>query len=315
MAEVASVVATIRGNNYPLTYSSTSQNWALQASAPLTTSYNQNADHTDHITITVTDTAGNTAVIDQTSAEWASELRLRVLEVTEPTVTYIYPTAGAVVDTGEPVIRFRVDDEVNGSGVSTSTLYLNIAGNVIPSTSPNLTFTPDGNGYIVEYAVQAPIPDGPQTLTVGVADFDGNESDRETITFNVLTTEPVLNITNPGNEETLTNEQVWAFAGSTERPGTTEQVTLTITLNGTDITTEANPVIDAMGDFTCTGVTLPEGTNTIVFTATNASGLSTSVTRTIVVDITPPSVTAISITPNPVDVGALLTITITAVDG
>lgn len=313
MAQIATVVATVRGLDYQLAYNQTNDNWSTTASAPTTTSYHQNPDHTDHVIITVTDSAGNTAMIDATDTQFGDDLKLRVLEVTKPTQTFIYPTQGAFVDTQTPILEFRIDDEINGSGVDVSTLYLSIDGTVIPASSSNLTFTPDGNGYLVEYNVLPAITDGTHTVIVGISDFDGNASDRETITFTVASLAPILNITSPSEYETLTNQPNLMITGETEQPGDASAAELTVSNNGTPLT-DLNITINADGTFSISGITLVEGTNTLEITATNRAGISTVVERIVVLDTVAPTVTGISITPNPVDVGALITITITAID-
>ena len=52
------------------------------------------------------------------------------------------------------------------------------------------------------------------------------------------------------------------------------------------------------------------GSNTIVVTATDAAGKSSSVTRTVTLDTSVPVVQSASITPNPVDAGATMIISV-----
>ena len=57
-------------------------------------------------------------------------------------------------------------------------------------------------------------------------------------------------------------------------------------------------------------VTLAEGTNTIVVTATDAAGQVTSITRTVKLDTSVPTIKSATIVPNPVDAGATMVITV-----
>ena len=57
-------------------------------------------------------------------------------------------------------------------------------------------------------------------------------------------------------------------------------------------------------------VTLTEGSNTIEVTATDASGKTSNVSRTVTLDSSVPKVVSASITPNPVDAGATMLISV-----
>ena len=72
-------------------------------------------------------------------------------------------------------------------------------------------------------------------------------------------------------------------------------------------------MISDIGGFT-TELTLNEGVNTIVVTATDGAGKSASVTRMVVVDSGAPEITSITITPNPVETGGAIAIVVTATD-
>ena len=85
---------------------------------------------------------------------------------------------------------------------------------------------------------------------------------------------------------------------------TSSPVTVTVRLNGVD---QGSVSIGGNGSFT-KAVTLASGSNTIVVTATDAAGKSSSVTRTVTLDTSVPVVQSASITPNPVDAGATMVI-------
>ena len=61
-------------------------------------------------------------------------------------------------------------------------------------------------------------------------------------------------------------------------------------------------------------VALSEGANAIKVTATDAAGKTTTVTRNVTVDTVPPAITAVTLTPNPVDAGKTYVVTVTVSD-
>jgi hypothetical protein len=61
-------------------------------------------------------------------------------------------------------------------------------------------------------------------------------------------------------------------------------------------------------------LTLGTGLNTIVVRSTDSAGKYSEVTRTITLDTVPPTISAVTITPNPVDAGATFIISATVTD-
>ena len=80
-----------------------------------------------------------------------------------------------------------------------------------------------------------------------------------------------------------------------------------LTVNGEEVT------VGSDGSFS-TEITLEEGENTITVIATDTAGKSTTVTRTVTLDTAAPVITAITLTPNPVDCGATYIIEVTVSD-
>ena len=76
-------------------------------------------------------------------------------------------------------------------------------------------------------------------------------------------------------------------------------MTLTIKVNGNNV---GAVTIESNGSFS-KAVTYAEGSNTVVVTATDSAGKTTSVTRTVMVDTVPPEFVSVTLTPNPVDAG------------
>ena len=81
-------------------------------------------------------------------------------------------------------------------------------------------------------------------------------------------------------------------------------MTISITLNGVD---QGAVTVASNGSFT-KSVTLREGSNTIVVTATDAAGQKTTVSRTVTLDTSVPVIKSATITPNPVDAGKSMVI-------
>jgi hypothetical protein len=115
---------------------------------------------------------------------------------------------------------------------------------------------------------------------------------------------PTLNITAPTNE-LVTNSGSLVVRGTTN-DATSSPVTVKMTLNNTD---QGTVSVDTSGTFTKT-LTLVNGVNTIVITATDAAGKSSSVTRAVTLDTSKPVVKSATINPNPVDAGATMVITV-----
>ena len=67
--------------------------------------------------------------------------------------------------------------------------------------------------------------------------------------------------------------------------------------------------VQANGAFS-KSVTLSEGANTIVVTATDAAGKLSTVTRNVTLDTSVPQIVSASVVPNPADAGATVTITV-----
>lgn len=79
-----------------------------------------------------------------------------------------------------------------------------------------------------------------------------------------------------------------------------------ITLNGA----EQGDVTVSVGGAFSKAVTLAEGANIIVITATDAAGKVSTVTRNVTLDTSVPVIKSATITPNPIDAGATMVIAV-----
>lgn len=298
---IKTVKFTLNGQTYDLTYDSASGKYTATINAPSTTSWAQ-TDHKYPGTVTATDTAGNASTA--TKAQFAT-LALRVLEKVKPTITVASPTAGAYLVSSKPTIQWTVTDAE--SGINADTVALTIDGTAVAS---GITKTETSGGYACQYTPTSALSEGAHTLVFNVSDNDGNSAAAVSVTFTVDTVPPIMNLTAPTNN-LVTNNKAVAFSGTTN-DATSSPVTLKYTVNGG---TAVSVNVAANGSFSGT-ITLPEtdGEYTIEFMATDAAGKTTSVTRKVTLDTKAPVITAVTLTPNPVDAGATYIISVTVTD-
>ena len=307
---VKQVRVQINGIWAVLTYNSTSGKYEGTLTAPSVTSYNVNSGHYYPVTIEATDMAGNVTTKNDTDASLGSALRLTVKETVKPTITIISPSSGAYIINNVQPITFQLRDEANGSGVKISSLTLQIDnGTVFNNTSTGMSIVAVTNGYDVTYTPQSALSDGSHTVKINVQDNDGNAADEVTSTYTVDTVPPALNVNAPSSSGRYTNSKSYTVVGTTTDT-TSGPVILKIKLNDVD---QGTIPLQTNGNFT-KRLTLKVGTNTIVVTATDKAGRSTSVTRTIICDITAPTVSEILVSPNPVNTSGQYTISVKVVD-
>lgn len=305
---VSTVKVTIKGQTYDLSYNSTSGKWEGTITAPSTTSYNNNAGHYYPVTVAATDQAGNMATKDDSDSTLGSSLKLTVKETTKPTIVITSPSSGAKLTTASPTITFQLRDEAGGSGIKISSLSLKIdGGSAIGNAATGMTCTAVTNGYDCSYVCQSALAEGSHTITVDIQDNDGNTATTNSATFTVDTVPPTLNVSNPV-DALITNNSNLTVSGTTN-DATSSPVTVTIKLNGVDQGT----VTITSGSFS-KAITLAAGSNAIVIRSTDSAGKYSEITRTVTLDTTPPTISAVSVTPNPANAGATLTISVTVSD-
>lgn len=272
--------------------------------APNITSYNINSGHYYPITVVATNMAGTATTVNDQSDDVGQYLRLRVLETTAPTITISSPTGGQYFGTASPSITFTLTDASNGSGVDITTLKIVVDDSTYSNTSSGVTVNSITNGYSVT-CVPTALADGSHTVQISVSDNDGNKAESSTIEFTTDTIAPTLNISNPATSGTYTANANLTVIGTTS-DSTSGTPTIKITLNGTD----QGSVPVSNGSFS-KGVTLTNGSNTIIVTATDKAGRITTITRTITLDTSSPVVASVVVDPNPVNIGENYTVTIT----
>lgn len=289
---VQTVKVQINGQEYSLTYSEAAQAWQAVITAPNETSWNE-PNHTFPVTVTATDNAGNSTTVTPETPTIGEDLNLRVLEKVAPTIVIVSPSEGALLTTATPEIQFTVTD--TGSGVDPSTISITIDSQA-PITS-GISMEESGGTYTCTYTPAA-LQDGDHTITINASDYDGNAATPTASTFTVDTVAPDLNVATP-TEGLVTNQPTITVSGTTT-PGST------VTVNGEAATVDGS-------SFTYQ-YTLSDGENTLTIIAADAAGNTTTVTRHVTLDTTPPTIVSVSIVPNPVDAGATFTITVNVTD-
>ncbi len=290
--------ATINGQDYTLTLNASTGNYEATITAPSKSSYTL-AGHYYPVTIKVTDTAGNTTTKDATDATLGASLRLVVKEKVAPVSVFTYPTAGSAIITNKPTFKWKVTD--NDSGVNSDTIGITIdSGSKITS---GITKTAITGGYECSYTPTTALSDGSHTVKVDATDFDGNASTQVSVQFKIDTVPPTLTLSNPA-DGLVTNNKSLTVSGTTN-DATSSPVTVKV--NGTAVTVGSN------GTFSTT-ITLVEGSNTITVVATDSAGKSSTVTRKVTLDTKAPTISAVTLTPNPVDGGKTFIISVKVSD-
>ncbi len=295
---IKTVRAQINGQWHTLTLNPSNGRYEAEITAPSVTSYNQ-PNHYYNVTVEATNDAGTTVSASGTTIPG---LQLQVRERIKPVVTITSPSNGARITNNKQPVLFTATDETNGSGVDLSSLVVKLDD--VPVPSEQISNSAITNGYSFTYTPADALSDGSHTVTVDISDHDGNTADQKTTTFIVDTVAPTLNVTAP-TEGYITNTAELTVVGTTN-DATSSPVTVKITLNSAD---QGAVTVNTGGAFS-KQITLAEGANVIVITATDAAGKSTSVTRNVTLDTSQPVITSATITPNPVDAGKTMLISV-----
>lgn len=296
---IKTVKATINGQTYDLTLNSASGKWEATITAPGKTSYNLAGGYYN-VSVEATNEAGTKGSADASTVDG---LKLVVKETVAPVITIVSPTAGAYVANSKQPVVFNITDETGGSGVDISTLVVKQDGTAVAAA--NITHTAITNGYSVTYTPSAALSDGSHTVTINCKDHDGNAATEKSTTYTVDTVPPTLNVTSPA-DGLITAASSVTVAGTTN-DATSSPVVITISLNGTD---QGTIPVGTGGTFSKV-ITLKEGSNTIIVKAKDAAGKESSVTRTVTLDTSVPKIKTATITPNPVDTGKTMVISVT----
>lgn len=312
MGTVNSVVATINGLNVTLTEGSGGV-WSASTTAPNSTSYTLDPQYYN-VQIVATDMAENATTIDASDATFGDDLKLVVKETTAPVISITAPTEGAYVATW-PTMSATLTD--SGSGIDTSTIVVKKDGTTVPSSdytvtvvSSSSTATVVSTEVLVTYTPTGTLESGNHTFTVDVDDNDGNSATSVTRNYVAITSAPTLSITTPSADDTWTSDNTVTITGTSDLTGASGE-SITVTIDSGEAQTVT---IGSTGAWEYTTTALSDGLHTFSVVATGLSGLTTTATRTINVDTVAPTITAVSVTPNPADNGATVLISVTVSD-
>lgn len=295
---IKTVTATINGQATTLTLNSSTGKYEATITAPSKSSYNQSG-HYYNVIVKATDTAGNTTTKDATDATLGASLKLVVKEKVAPVLAFTYPTAGAYITNNKPTVTWKVTDA--DSGVNSSTISITIdSGSKI---TDGITKTAITGGYQCSYTPSTALTDGSHTIKINASDNDGNAATQVQVQFKIDTVPPTLTVSAP-TDKYITNNKTLTVSGTTNDATSSPVV---VKVNGTAVTVASN------GTFSTT-VTLTEGSNTITVVATDSAGKSTTITRTVTLDTKAPTISAVTLTPNPVDAGKTYVISVTVTD-
>lgn len=295
---IQTVRAQVNGTWHTLTYNDETQRWEATITAPGATSYNQPNGYYN-VTVEATNTAGTQATADGSTIDG---LQLVVKETVAPVITITSPTNGARVTNSNQSVTFTVIDEAGGSGVDLESVVVKLDNNQV--SAGEVTHSAVTNGYSFTYTPASPLGDGSHTVTVDASDNDGNAATQKSTTFTVDTVAPSLNVTSP-TDGLITNNAAITVTGTTNDT-TSSPVAVTIQLNNVD---QGAVTVESSGAFS-KAITLASGANVIVVTSTDQAGKSTSVTINVTLDTSVPQIVSATITPNPVDAGQTMVISV-----
>lgn len=271
--------------------------WVCSPTAPSTTSYGLSGGYYPVI-VEITNDAGTVVTYNAASETIGTSLRLTVKETIKPVITLVSPTNGALVINNKQQITFKVTDETGGSGLNLASMTFKVDSNNYNQSSAGMAKTAITNGYQFVFTPQSALTDGEHTITINIKDNDGNSATTISTKFKIDTVPPTLSISSPASN-LITNTKSLTLAGTTN-DATSSPVTVTATLNGADM---GSITVSSAGAFS-KAFTAAEGNNSIVVTARDAAGKSTTITRTFKVDTSVPKLNSASISPNPANASA-----------
>lgn len=294
---IQTVQAVINGQTYTLTLNSSSGKYEATVTAPTKSSFPMDG-HYYPVTVTATDDAGNSTTKTATDSTLGSSLQLRVKEKVVPVIAITSPTNGSVLINNKPTFEWTITDD--DSGVDSASISIKIDSNTV---TDGITKTAITGGYRCTYTPTTALSDGKHTFTINGSDNDGNAATAVSATITIDTVAPTLNVSAPA-DNLVTNKTTVTVSGTTN-DATTSPVTLKV--NGKTVE------VGSDGSFS-TEVTLSGGVNTITIVATDGAGKATTITRTVTLNTSAPIISAVTITPNPVDAGATYVISVTVTD-
>lgn len=207
-------------------------------------------------------------------------------EIISPVVSITSPTEGSWYTNAQTPVVFTLTDEENGSGIDLDSLAFVLDGETFVSTSPGMVCTASGNGYACTYTPPAALSDGAHSVTISVSDLAGNAATPVSLSWNIDTVDPNLEVVSP-ETGLITNNPALTISG-TASDAASGLVSVTI---------NESPVTVTDGAFS-QEVTLTEGTNAFTIVATDAVGHTSTVERSVLLDTVAPVFESVHIRPS-----------------
>lgn len=298
---VKTVQVIINGITTDLALDASTGEYKKTLTAPSKSSWNNNSGHYYPITVKATDTAGNTATLNDADPDLG---KLDVNEDIAPVSIITAPTEGQRLVNAKPTVTWTVTD--NDSGVNSGTIGITIDNG--SKVTAGISKTAITGGYSCSYPIATALSEGSHVIKVDAQDYDGNNAVQRVVNIIVDTIPPQLSITSPTNN-LVTKTATLAVSGTTD-DATSKPCIVTVQLNNG--TAQEIPV-GSNGAFS-TNITLVEGTNTIKVVSTDKAGKSTPITRTVILDTKAPVIGPVKLSKNPVSTGETFTISVTVTD-
>jgi hypothetical protein len=299
---ISTVRVQINGTWTNLTYNSSTGAYEATITAPSVTSHNRTGGYYP-VTVEAKNTVGTVTTVTDSHSTLGASCKLVVQEKVAPVITIVSPTSGARVTSNKQPVVFNVVDESNGSGIDIQSLVVQLDDR--EQNELTLERTTITNGYRYTFIPGTALADGEHRFSARVSDNDGNLSNLVDIVFTIDTVAPTLNITSPAEGMATASTSV-TVAGTTN-DATSSPVTLTMTL---DSGAAQAVTVATNGSFTKTFTGLSHGGHKVVIVAKDAAGKTTSITRNFTVDTSAPVISKITISPNPVDAGNTMKISV-----
>ena len=255
------------------------------------------------VTLTVTDSAGNTQTFDaivDANGDFSADVPNAIPDGSYTVTASASDDAGnttttsdtGTLDTSAPALTLDAQVTVSDttptiSGTTDLPAGSTVTLSVTDSAGNTQTFTAlvDASGNF-SADVPAPLAEGDYSVTATATDSNGNSASVTDNNGNVDTVAPVISLDALGSN----NDTTPTISGSTDL-AVGESVTLSITDNAGNTQT-VTATVDANGNFTVdVPAALAEGDYTVTATATDDAGNSASVNATGTIDTTAPTLT------------------------
>lgn len=299
-ANIRQVYAMLEGVKILATYDAEKDLYVIDGVAPAYSSYPQ-PDHKFHVTLYAEDLAGNQVTMGADDPTYGEQLKIRVYDRTKPVATITYPTQDSMFGSSEQTITFEITDK-GGSGLDTATGILRINDQQIE----DVEWTVGDDGNIKGSYTAVGLHDGSNTVELSMADFDGNASETDTVSFIISTAAPTLAVSEP-IEGLITAGDTVTIKG-TAGPGSQYVTVKSVAING-----DAVEISSEGGEWSFEAH-LIEGINEFKIIATDSVDNTTVITRRVIMDTTAPVISDVVTETLNVDASGKIRITFRVTD-